>query len=182
MYENYGRKCKEIMVEGIANQLKDSPDLFVAKFSSVPANEMDQLRKDLRKAQARCLVIKNSIAKVAFDKADLSTLSKLIEGSCFLTISGSDVALASKTLIDFSKTHPGLAVEGGIISGKLADAGMVKELASLPPKEVLLALVVGGIKSPITAFVGVLTAATRSLLYALKGVIDKKEKKQQGRN
>ena len=177
MYENYGRKCKEIMVEGIADQLKESPDLFVSKFSSIPANEMDQLRKNLRKAGAGCFVIKNSIARVALEKANLATLSKLIDGSCFLTISGSDVALTSKTLIDFSKTHPGLAVEGGIVSGRLADVGMVKELASLPSREVLLALVVGGIKSPITAFVSVLTATTRSLLYALKGVIDKKEKK-----
>ena len=65
---------------------------------------------------------------------------------------------------DFAKTNDKLVIRGGVYGGKSLDADGVKELASIPSKEVLLAQLCGLLMSPISR-----TAVVLGALAAKKG-------------
>ncbi len=63
---------------------------------------------------------------------------------------GDDVLPTAKLIVDFVKTQQEqLAVRGAVIDGQLLDQRRVEQLASLPPKPMLLAQLVATIESPI---------------------------------
>lgn len=63
-----------------------------------------------------------------------------------------------------------LKIKAGLVDGKVIDVAGVKALADLPPKEVLIAKMMGSLNAPITNFVGVLSATLRSLVYAIDAI------------
>jgi len=68
-----------------------------------------------------------------------------------------------------------MEIKGGLVEGKVIDADAVKALANLPPREVLIARLLGSMQSPITGFVNVLQGNIRNLVYALDAVRQQKE-------
>jgi len=67
-------------------------------------------------------------------------------------------------------------LRGLVFKGKGYDAKMIDELVKLPPKEVLLAQLVGTMQAPLANFVGLLSAIIRNFLYVLKAIEEKKAK------
>jgi large subunit ribosomal protein L10 len=61
-----------------------------------------------------------------------------------------------------------LQIKLGVLEGQVIQADAIEELASLPPRDVLLARVVGSVQSPLAGLVGVLSATIRSLAYVLQ--------------
>ena len=80
--------------------------------------------------------------------------------------------------MEFSKKNAGFNVSQGYLDGKVLTADRIKQLAELPSREQLIAMVVGLVASPIRNFTGTLSAVIRSLVYALNAVKDKKETAQ----
>ncbi len=76
--------------------------------------------------------------------------------------------------IQQSKTEK-MTIKAGIVSGKVVDTEGVVALSKLPPKEVLIAKMMGSMNAPVTNFVGVLSATLRSLVYAVDAVRKQKE-------
>jgi large subunit ribosomal protein L10 len=68
-----------------------------------------------------------------------------------------------------------MTIKAGILEGKAVDANAVIALSKLPPREVLIAKMMGSLNAPITNFVGVLSATMRSLVYAVDAVRKMKE-------
>ena len=67
-------------------------------------------------------------------------------------------------------------IKGAVIDGKRLSADRIKELAALPPKNVLLSQVVTGIKSPITGFVNTLGGILRKFVYVVDAIKTNKAK------
>ena len=78
-----------------------------------------------------------------------------------------------KTLI--KKENKELKVKVGVLDGKVIGADEIKALASLPPKEVLIAKMLGSMNAPISGFVNVLQGTIRNVVYALEAVRKQKE-------
>jgi large subunit ribosomal protein L10 len=76
--------------------------------------------------------------------------------------------------IEQSKSEK-MTIKAGLVEGKVVDSKAVMALAKLPPKEVLIAKMMGSLNAPITNFVGVLSATLRSLVYAVDAVRKQKE-------
>jgi len=174
MEEKYGIKTKKLMTKELENKFQDSRDFVITNYKGLKAQELDGLRKALFKVSSDYFVVKNSIAKRVFNNKDFSELAKYLDGEVGIGFF-SDVIQGSKTLIGFSKGHPSLKVTCAYISGKIEPADRIKYLATLPPKEVLLAMVLSSMKSPITGFVGVLNGLLRNLVYAISEIKKKKE-------
>jgi acetyl/propionyl-CoA carboxylase alpha subunit len=82
---------------------------------------------------------------------------------------------AAKALRDHSTTNPLLVLKGGVIAGKTVNADSVKALADLPSREVLLSMLAGAIKAPLTKTANLLQAPARRAAYGIKALIDSKE-------
>lgn len=177
MAEKYGRKVRELMVKEIKDTLSGSKGFVFASVENIKASEIDQLRKTMRQAGTRYVVIKNRLAKIALKEAGMEGLTSTVEEEKILGVGiiKEEPVQIAKLMTEFSKKNKGFNVENGFLEGRVLTAQRIKELAALPGREQLIAMAVGMIKSPISNFVGVLSSTLRSLLYALNAVKDKKE-------
>ena len=73
-----------------------------------------------------------------------------------------DVTVAARVLNDFAKDHKKLELKAGIVEGEVYDEAKIKQLATIPSKEVLIAKLLGSIKSPIASFARVINAIAES--------------------
>jgi len=177
--QGYGKLCKEKMINEILTDLKERPNFFITNYMGSSVSDLEDVRKSLRASSSTFYVVKNSMLKVVLDQLKLEDLKNLVDGGVGVSLSGGDVIATSKVLVNFAKTHEKFKIKGAMIDGKLVTTDKIKELASLPSREVLLAQIVGGIKSPITGFVMVLGGLIRKFVYVVDAVRSSKEKAPQ---
>lgn len=172
------KDCKKYMIKELTEKLRSKSGLFVADIAGLPNKEMENLRRNLRTAKADCVVVKNSVCRLAFKELKLDQLNPLIEGTIAIGISGADPVESSKILVNFSRDHKLLKIKGAILEGAVITPDKISELAFLPPKEVLIARVVGGVKAPLSNFVNLLQANLRNLVNVLNNIHKKKEEEK----
>ena len=101
-------------------------------------------------------------------------LDSVLEGSTALAVSAGDHVAAAKILCEYAEKNKSFEIKAGFVEGKVINKAEVEELAKMPPKEVLVAKVLGGLNAPITGFVGVLHANLRGLVVALNAIAEQK--------
>lgn len=172
----FGRLCKEKMVEELISYAKESPNFVITNYAGVAVSDMERLRRNVKKSSGRYIVVKNSMLKIVFDKLKLQEEIGRIEGGMGISFAGDDIISACRDLVAFAKENTKFKIRGAVIDGKSVDHEKVKVLASLPARDVLLAIVVGGIKSPITGFVNTLSGILRKFVYVVDAIKTDKEK------
>ena len=170
------REKKEGLIRKYAERLARAQVMIWAEYRGLRVSQMEQLREQLRPLGAEIVVIKNTLMRLALDQANLPRDPQVMSGACAVTFAYDDVTGASKAVTDFARANgPMFQVKGGLVSRELVGREQIVFLSRLPPREVLLAQVVGGIQAPISAFVGVLAAMIRSLLNVLNARKDQLE-------
>jgi large subunit ribosomal protein L10 len=164
------RNEKEAVIAEVAQLLADTKDMFVSDYRGLTVAELAELRGKLRESGARFKVVKNTLGGIAADRSGRETVKDLLSGPTAVTFCGDDVAAAAKVLSDFSRTHPKLEVRGGVLESSLIDANGVKVIASLPPRDVLVAQLVGTMAAPMTGLVTVLQGTISGFVRALDQV------------
>lgn len=171
--EKLGRKFKGIMVDEIAGIIKNNPYLFFVNFQKIPNSKTEKLRRTLKKSSSDLKVVKKSILKLALKKHSLDSLCDLAESSSAISFAKNDPARTSKILYDFAKAEENMVIKGGYIEGEILLVDRIKELAMLPSREALLAMVVGGMKAPINGLANVLRGNIQKLVYVLNAISKK---------
>ncbi len=168
--EKFAKLCKEKMAEEIASRINEHPNFVITSYMGSSTSDLESLRKNLKKSSSNYLVVKNSILKVVFDKIKLSDEVSKIDGGMGLSFSGQDILATCKVLSTFAGTHDKFKIKGAIVDGQSITPEKVKVLASLPSKEVLLARVLAGMKSPIAGFVNTLSGVLRKFVYVVDAI------------
>jgi large subunit ribosomal protein L10 len=161
---------KERIVAELTEKLKDTPTLFVADYRGLSVTEIDDLRTKLIEQGARFTVVKNTLTRRAAEEAGADALLAMLDGPtaiAFIEAEGDMVAVA-KALVDSARTTKILAIRGGILDGSPIGEEDVKNLAMLPPVDVLRGQVLGAITAPLMTVVGLISAPVRDLI----GLID----------
>ena len=163
-------------LEELKGIFESSDYLVSTQYKDVSANDMVMLRKSLNSSGAKYRIIKNNIAYLAADSANLPDLKDIISGTCAIMITNGDPALSSKSLIKSIKDQ-GLEINimGAILNGDVLTSESVKELSKLPSKDELIAKVVGQIGSPISGFVFSLSSQISSLTSVLNNIAESKK-------
>ena len=133
--------------------------------SGLPVNDITELRKQLRGAKAEFRVVKNTLAARAVDGTTLVEAKPYFKGPLALMIGYDDPVLPAKILRDFikgEKREEKIKIAIGVLDGKLMQPAQVAAMASLPPKLVLLAMLLSTMQGPV-----------RGLVYTLNGVLGK---------
>lgn len=160
---------KKIMLQEVKSALAEK-DVFVTKYDRLTVKDFGQLRSDIRKKNGSGMVVKKTIAKLAFKELGMEDASQALDGSVFVVASSDEPQELSKLLVDFAKKKEEFDVTGAFVEGAYRDQQYVKDLASLPSREELIASVVGGIKAPITNFVMGLSGFMKQLVVVLNEV------------
>jgi len=160
------RKEKEQVVAELAERLKSTDTLIVADYRGLTVSEIGELRDQLVQHGARFSVVKNTLTRLAAEQAGAKDLLELVDGPtaiAFIEPEGDPVATA-KVLSDVAKAHDVLVVRGGLLDGKPITDADVKNLAKLPPADVLRAQLVSAIAGSLTTVVRLFTAPLRDLV------------------
>lgn len=163
-------------IKELSGKIKTSKGIVLADYRGLTVDQDTQLRNALRKAKVEYRVIKNSIIRFAAKENGLDDMVKYLEGPTAFASCETDEITAAKVLSEYSKKFPKLELKAGVVEGKVIDADGVKALADLPPKEVLVATVLGTLKAPISGLVNVLNGNLRGLAVALNAIKEQKEK------
>lgn len=162
------RRKKEELVAEYTEKLSQSTAIILTDYRGLRTVEMNRLRNELREVGADYHVTKNTLVKLALEESGLPPLGDLLEGPTAIGFCYQEVPTAAKALMDFASEFETFFIKGGLLDGKFIDARRIEALATLPPREVLLAQALAGMKAPISGLIGVLNGTLRGLLNVLK--------------
>ncbi len=157
------RSEKQAVIDDVTGLAAKAQTLVMAEYRGITVADMTRLRSQARGNGVTLSVLKNTLARRAVAGSPFEVLSDQMTGPLIYGFSVDAVA-AAKVVADFAKTNEKLVIRGGAFAGKILDVNGVKQLASIPSKEVLLAQICGLLMSPISR-----TAVVLSALAAKKG-------------
>ena len=167
------RAEKERVVAELAERLRSTSTLMVADYRGLSMPEIEELRSRLLEAGARFTVVKNTLTKRAAEEAGVPELVELLDGPTAIAFVGDgDMVGVAKALNDTARQTKILSLRGGILQGKPMSAEQVRDLASLPPAEVLRGQVLGAIVAPLSAIAALINAPLQDLVGLIDARID----------
>ena len=159
---NKNRTLKEAKVAEIKEKLEKATSVVLSQYQGLTVEEDTVLRKNLREAGVEYKVYKNTLVTLAAKELGLDGIVEYLEGPVAIAFGYEDVTVAARVLNDFAKDHKKLELKAGIVEGEVYDTEKIKQLATIPSKEVLIAKLLGSIKSPIASFARVINAIAES--------------------
>ena len=157
------RSEKQAVIDEVTGLAAKAQTVVMAEYRGITVADMTRLRSQARGNGVTLSVLKNTLARRAVAGSAFEVLSDQMTGPLIYGFSVDAVA-AAKVVADFAKTNDKLVIRGGAFAGKTLDVNGVKQLASIPSKEVLLAQICGLLMSPISR-----TAVVLGALAAKKG-------------
>jgi large subunit ribosomal protein L10 len=169
------KENKQEQVTQMQDRLVRVKAVFLADFRGMNVGKATSLRNELRNASVEYKVFKNTLLDLAAKGTEIECISPFLAGPTAIAITYDDPVGAAKVLTKFAKDPQGkFVLKAGVLSGKLLDVKQIQALADLPPREVLIAKLLGSMQAPASNFVGVLAALPGSLVRALEAIRAKK--------
>ena len=153
---------KQAIVADLAEQLRNSPSGVVVNYQGITVDADTKMRKALREAGVKYMVMKNSLTGRACEEVGMADMKQYLSGMTAIAIAGDDPVAPAKVLKEYAEKIESFEILAGYLDGQVVDKDTVNKLADIPSKEVLIAKFLGSIKSPLYG-----------LAYALQAVVDK---------
>jgi large subunit ribosomal protein L10 len=170
------KEKKEQMIDELASSLSRCTIAVATDYRGLTAKEMVQLRRRLTQLGIEYRVIKNTLTRFAAEKADKKQLEALLTGPVAIAFGYDDVIKPAQVLREHIRSAGSvLQIKGGILGDRLLTAEDVANLATMPPREVLISKLVGQLQAPLQALHNVLSAPLRSLLNVMQARIQQVE-------
>jgi len=149
---------KELVISELRDIVAQSKGAILTDYRGLTVAEVTNLRKKLRDVDAEYHVVKNTLFKIALGEQAGAQLDTLLAGPTAIAFAKGDVVPTSKAVIDFltGLKKPDIKLKGGYIDGNVYDVAQVTALSKLPPKEQIIAQLLGSLNAPVGNLVGTL--------------------------
>ncbi|PKB70737.1 MAG: 50S ribosomal protein L10 [SAR202 cluster bacterium Io17-Chloro-G6] len=156
---------KRDRVQDIKDRLERSSIAMTASYSGISVNQMTELRRAMRGGGVDFTIVKNTLLALAAEEAQKPQLKDIVEGPTAIAFGYDDPADAAKAVADYIRTgRSALAIKGAVLGdGAQLSSSEVTQLASLPPKPQLLAMLLGQMQAPIAQLLTILNGPLQSL-------------------
>lgn len=172
------REKKAKIIDSLQEIFARSKAGVFADYRGLSTTEMVALRRKLRDAGVTFRVVKNTLARLGAEKAGKDALKGAFEGPLAVAFGyGDEIQPARLVTEHITSTKLAMNIKGGFLGNRLLTAKEVTVLATLPPREILLGRVIGGIQLPLYALMGQLTAPLRGFMYVLQARMKQLEEK-----
>jgi large subunit ribosomal protein L10 len=166
-------EAKQENIAALREEISRNRTMIVSEYRGLTVREIAEIRRALRKQDVTYRVVKNRLMRIAAQDTLGDALDPLLTGPTAIAF-GNDEAGTAKAVIDATRPYKIVKITGAMLGGKAIDADGVTRLATLPPREVLLARLAGAIQSPTATLASLLAANIRNLGYALVQVREQK--------
>jgi len=168
---------KEILQDLIA-KLKESKGVVLTDYQGMNVSQISSLRNELKEKKVGFKIVKNTLIEKAGEELNVEDLTKDLIGCTAMAFCRDDGIAPARLLKEyFKKNKIDLKIKSGLIEGRVFDSEKIIEIASLPTKDVLIAQMINGVKSPLYSLVFILQGPLRGLIYTLESVKKQKETK-----
>lgn len=174
------RSEKAQVVERLSRRVGEAKCLYLADFTGLDVASMTELRARLSGAEVDLVVVKNTLARKALEDGPYADLSDHLVGPNAFAMSNVDVVSPAKILTEFAREREKPSIKAGAIEGRVVSIDEIRRIAELPPREELLAQLVGYAKAPMAGLVYTLDALLAKLVRTLEAVRAKKEEQGEG--
>lgn len=162
---------KQTVVENLAQQIKDAKSVTVLDYQKMGTKQLNQLRQQVKKAGGSFVVAKNTLIKLALEKASFARLKtqtdEKLEGPTALIFAQGD-EIAPLQVVGKSISESDLPkLKFGIFDSAVLEADKLIALSRLPGKNILFGKLVGVLASPSYSLVGTLNGNLQKLVYIL---------------
>jgi large subunit ribosomal protein L10 len=166
-------EAKRETVAELREALASSRTLIVSEYRGLTVKELAEIRRALRKQDVSYRIVKNRLMRIAAQETVGEALSPLLVGPTAIAF-GNEESATAKAVLDATRAYKLVTITGGVLGTRSIDADGVRNLASLPSREILLGKLAGGMQAPVATLAGLLVANIRNLGSALAQVRDQK--------
>jgi large subunit ribosomal protein L10 len=168
------RPEKVAEVQAITERLQSAQSLVLADFTGLTVHQMTDFRAQCREKNIDCRVVKNRLAMIAADNADLAFLKDHLTGPTALIMGSESQVDPAKLVVEFAKDNEKMTVKGGMVDGGYLEPDQVIALSKVPSMDELIAKMMGSINSPASGLVGVVNGVAGALCRAIDAVAKQK--------
>ena len=166
------RKEKAQVISDLGERVKGFQAVVLTNYRGLNVEQLSHLRQRLREEKISYHVVKNTLMKLASKGTDLEKLNHYFEGPTAIAVSKGNPISLIKTILDFVKTQPVLEIKVGLIEGDVVAPTEMKNLVSMPSREVLFAQILGGIQMPASQVAGTVHGLFQQILGVLQARVD----------
>ena len=170
-----GLEEKKAIVAEVNETAASALSLVVADARGVASNDMTALRATARENQVYLRVVRNTLAKRAFEGTDYECVNDTLAGPSLFGFSLEDPGAAARLFKDFAKENDKFEVKALSISGTLMGADQLDVLAKLPTRDQALSMLMSVMKAPVTKLAQTMNEVPGKLVRTLAAVRDQKE-------
>lgn len=169
------RERKESLVASYEEGLARAPHAFILGYKGITVPQVTELRQKVRDSGGSYLVVKNTLALRSIDGKALAELKEQFDGPVAVAYTDGDAVALARILTQFAKDVPAIEFKGGLVNHQAVAGEQVKEIASLPSREELIAKLLFLLQAPVNRFVRVLAAISRDFVIVLDQIRVKKQ-------
>jgi len=162
------KERKNELITQYCEWVKRSKALVLTQYVGLTMKDIDTLRAKVRETGGEFHIIKNTLAKLAFEQAGFSVQRDQFEGSTAIIFAFTDAPATVKTVTDYVKSSDFLKIKGGFLEKQTLTTEGVKALAELPPLPVVRAQLLGTLLAPASKLVRTLAEPGRMIATVIK--------------
>ena len=163
---------KAAQIDVLSESLSRSQLTIITDYRGLSVVALQDLRSRLRPVEAEFKIAKNTLTRIAAERAGIEGLEPELDGPTAIMFAFGDPVAPAKVISDFVRSSRILTIRAGVMNGQVLNAADVEAISSLPPREELLGRLVGLLASPMARTVGVLSGPARSVAYVVNARIE----------
>jgi len=169
---------KTKLVQEIKEKLEKSNSIFLADYTGLNVEDITRLRRSLKEKEVEFKIAKNTLTRLAAKESGKESILNYLEGPIGVAFIYGDPTWAAKIFYESFKKIEKPKIKAFLIENQLYAGEKLREWASLPPKEEVLAELVAALNSPMANLVGILNSVIQSFVITLEGLKEKREKEE----
>ena len=166
---------KKTIVAEVAAVAGEALSIVAADYRGLTSAEMTELRKRARAVKVCLRVVRNTLARRAFEQTQYAGMAEVFSGPLLLAFTSEEPGATAKLLRDFAKDHNKLEVLTLSLNGVVLDKSQLDKVASLPTKDEAIAKLLSVMQAPITKLVRTMAEPHAKLVRTLAAIRSQKE-------
>ncbi|MCP4076761.1 MAG: 50S ribosomal protein L10 [Gammaproteobacteria bacterium] len=166
---------KQAVVTEVAEVASTAHSVIAAEYQGLTVADMTELRASARESNVFLKVVKNTLAKRAFDGTDFDCMGDSLSGQLVFAFSLEEPGSAARVIKDFAGKNEKLVVKLVAFNGELLDPSEIKRLASLPTRDQAISLLMAVMKAPVEKLTRTLNEVPGKLVRTVAAVRDSKQ-------
>jgi large subunit ribosomal protein L10 len=164
------KEQKTAVVDKLTGTFKTAKIALVSEYRGMSVAETTEVRRKLRAVRGELKVAKNTLIRRAIKDTGYTSLEDKLGGPVGLIVSSEDPVEIAKTVVSFKDLGDKFKLRGGVVDGVSVTVAEIQALATLPPKEVIFAQLLGLLNAPATQLVRLLNEPGSGLVRLIDAI------------